>query len=458
MISMKLSHLKQILTYLQNFTKISAIHRVSDTTMKIVFDKRDKVNRKARESSLGYDIYFNMNRSDSSMFKCQEYPRSKVYNAPFDVILAKRFNRSNILDISLLGDDKIIRLKTSVASAYKEEITYMQIEFTGKYTNIIILDEDNIVLEALRHVDLFSSFREVHVGQKLLDVPNAPFVAKEYPLDNVENFLYSVYEKEQNNKLKNLKKQKIALLNKRLKKLQKLYDRLDNVAALLDEALQNEHYGNLVLSNIHNIKPYVTTLELHDYDGKLLILQLPKSYQTPHLISNMYFTKSKKAKQRAKHLHIEEESLRSKIEHIQLFINTVEMAKDTSKIELLFPKRVQNKKIKVNDSIETFWIEGYKVQLGKNEKGNTEVLKNARAKDVWIHMKERPSAHVIISTDKQNLPLNIIQSAARLCVDFTTTAKDRFLVDYTPRREVTIQNGANVLYNKYKTIEVDNRL
>jgi predicted ribosome quality control (RQC) complex YloA/Tae2 family protein len=72
-------------------------------------------------------------------------------------------------------------------------------------------------------------------------------------------------------------------------------------------------------------------------------------------------------------------------------------------------------------------------------------------------MKDRPSCHVIIHTDKQQLPQNIIQTAARLCVDFTTTSKDRYLVDYTPRREVTIQNGANVLYNKYKTIEVDTR-
>lgn len=441
---MKLSHLKQILQYLKDFTKISAIHRVSDTTMKIVFDKRD-------------DVYFNMQRSDSSIFKCQEYPRSKVYNAPFDVILAKRFNRSNVLSIELVNDDKIIRLKTSVTSAYKEEITYLQIEFTGKYTNVIILDENNIVLEALRHVDLFSSFREVRVGQKLLDVPKAPFVAKEYPLEDVEQFLYAVYEKEQNNRLENLKTQKISFLNKKLKKLQKLYDKLDNEITLNKEAKQSEHYGNLVLSNIHNIKPYTTTLELNDYDGTLLKLELPKIYSTSHLISNMYFTKSKKAKQRAKHLHIEEESLHSKIEHIKLFIHTVNAAKNTAKIELLFPKKVQDKKIKINDSIEIFWIEGYKVQLGKNEKGNVEVLKNARAKDVWLHMKDQPSCHVLITTDKQNLPQHIIQGAARLCVDFTTTSQDKFLVDHTPRREVTIQSGANVLYNKYKTIEVDTR-
>ena len=441
---MKLSHLKQIVTYLQNFKKITAIYRVSDTIVKVVFDKDDT-------------LYFNMQRSNSSIFKCKEYPRSKVYNAPFDVILSKRFNRSNILNVELLNGDKIIRFKTAIASAYKEKVTYLQFEFTGKYTNVIILDEDNVVLEALRHVDLFSSFREVRVGQKLLDVPPAPFVAKEYPLEDVEEFLHAVYEKEQNAKLDALKKQKISLLNKKLKKLQKLYDKLDSKEELEAEAQQFEHYGNLVLSNVQNIKPYSKQLFLKDYDGSEIELSLDKPHASPFSISEMFFTKSKKAKQRAKHLHIEEESLRSKIEHTKRFIHTVAEAKDVAKIELLFPKRQQSKKVKVNDSIETFWVEGYKVELGKNEKGNIELLKSAKARDIWLHMKDRPSCHVIIHTDKQQLPQNIIQTAARLCVDFTTTSKDRYLVDYTPRREVTIQNGANVLYNKYKTIEVDTR-
>ncbi len=441
---MKLSHLKQVLNYLKTFKKISAIHRVSDSILKVAFDKRD-------------DIYFNMTRSNSSIFKCEEYPRSKVYNAPFDVIIAKRFNRSNILDIELLNGDKILRIKTSIASAYKEEITYLQIEFTGKYTNVIILDEKNIVLEALRHVDLFSSFREVRVGQTLLDVPNAPFVAKEYPIEDVEEFLYGVYEKEQNSQLSNLKKQKVASLNKKIKKLQKLYDKLDSQESLEEEAQKFEHYGNLVLSNVHNIKPYATTLFLDDYDGKKIEVKIDRAYPTAFRISDMFFSKSKKAKQKAKNLYIEEESLRSKIEHLKLFIHTVNSAKDVAKIELLFPKRQQSKKLKVDDSIEIFWIEGYKVQLGKNEKGNVAVLKNARAKDIWLHLKEQPSCHVIITTDKQSLPERIIKSAARLCVDFTTTSQDKYLVDYTPRREVTIQSGANVLYNKYKTIEIDTR-
>ena len=441
---MKLSHLKQIARYLQNFKKISAIYRVSDSVIKIVFDKDDT-------------LYFNMQRSNSSIFKCDSYARSKVYNAPFDVILSKRFNRSNILGLELVNMDKILRFKTSVASAYKEEITYLQVEFTGKYTNVIILDENNVVLEALRHVDLYSSFREVRVGQRLLDVPTAPYEAKEHPLESVETFLREAYEKEQNASLENLKKQKISLLSKKLKKLKKLYSALESQESLEEEAIEYERYGNLVLANAHSIQPYSLKLQLKDYDGSSLEVELERAYASAFMISDMFFKRSKKAKQKAKHLHIEEDSLRCKMQHLERFMHTVNAAKDLSKIELLFPKKVQSKKIKVDDSIETFYIEGYKVQLGKNEKGNIKLLQSARAKDIWLHLKDQPSTHVIITTDKQNLPPHIIESAARLCVEFSSASQDRFLVDYTQRREVSIQSGANVLYNKYKTIEVDTR-
>lgn len=252
-----------------------------------------------------------------------------------------------------------------------------------------------------------------------------------------------------------LKKQKIIYLEKKLEKLKKLYNSLEDEQVLHDELKKFQHYGNLVLSNMHKIKPYEKLLKLDDYDGNIVEIELQKNYSSTSQISKYFFTKSKKAKQKAKNLHIERDSLSSKIEHMKLFINTVKEANDISKISLLFPKKEQNKKIKKDDSIESFLVEGYKVQLGKNEKGNIALLQNAKARDVWLHMKDRPSAHVIISTDKQNLPIHVIRSAARLCVDFTMFEKGKYLVDYTPRREVSIQDGANVFYNKYKTIEID---
>ena len=240
---MKLSHLKQLIDYFKNFLRISAIYRVSDTIIKVSFDKED-------------EIYFDMQRSNSAIFTVKSYTRSKVYNAPFDVVLFKRFNRCEVEDVHLVDGDKILRFTTVQKGAYKENRTYLQFEFTGKYTNVIILDEDEVVLEALRHIDLFSSFREVRVGQKLLPPPNAPFFAKEYPIENIQMFLEDTYKERMNARLKVLQEQKAALLEKKLIRLRKLYDALDDEKSLKNEAEKNEYFGNLILANLHLIKPY----------------------------------------------------------------------------------------------------------------------------------------------------------------------------------------------------------
>jgi predicted ribosome quality control (RQC) complex YloA/Tae2 family protein len=442
---MKLSHLKQLIDYFKNFQKISAIHRVSDTIIKVSFDKED-------------EIYFDMQRSNSAIFTCKSYTRSKVYNAPFDVVLFKRFNRCEVEDVHLVGGDKILRFATVQKGAYKENRTYLQFEFTGKYTNVIILDENEVVLEALRHIDLFSSFREVRVGQKLLPPPDAPFVAKEYPLEDVKKFLQDTYQERMNARLEVLKGQKVALLEKKLMRLRKLYDALDDEKVLKNEAEKNEYFGNLILANLHLIKPYEKHLHVKDFEGNNIEIKLDSLFGAPSDIAKYFFKISKKLKQKSKNLYRERASLEEKMEFLKHFIQTVKSANDISKIELLFPAKKQEKKVKQSESIEQFFIDGYKVMIGKSEKGNIELLQKAKAKDTWLHLKDRPSAHVIIVSDKQNLPNHIIYEAAKLCVDFSVFEKGRYLVDYTPRREVKMQEGANVLYNKYSTIEVDNTL
>lgn len=442
---MKLSHLQQLIPYLKQFQKISAIYRVSDTIIKVAFDK-------------DAELYFDMVRSNSALFTCKAYTRSKVYNAPFDVMLFKRFNRCEIEDVRLVDDDKIVRFETLQKSAYKQSKTFLQFEFTGKYTNVIILDEDEVVLEALRHIDLFSSFREVRVGQKLLPAPKAPFVAKEYPIEDIELFLHETYQERMDARLDILKKQKIAYLEKKLSRLRKSFGSLEDENALKEEAQKNEYLGQIVLANLHHIKPYQTPLHVSDFEGNGMEIKLDSLFSNPSDIAKYFFKLSKKGKQKAKNLHIERNSLEEKMTFLRHFVQTVEHAEDISKIELLFPTKKQEKKVRQSESIEQFFIDGYKVMIGKSEKGNIELLQKAKAKDTWLHLKDRPSAHVIIVSDKQTLPAHIIYEAAKLCVDFSLFEKGRYLVDYTPRREVKMQEGANVLYNKYNTIEVDNTL
>jgi predicted ribosome quality control (RQC) complex YloA/Tae2 family protein len=439
---MKLSHLRQIVAFMQPLRNIVAIHRIADTIIKIVFDREEA-------------LYFDMHKGDSAIFMTPApLPRSKVYQAPFDVMLAKHLNRAAVTSISLFDDDKIIRIETTQSGAYKESVAVLQLEFTGKTTNAIILDGNGVVLEALRHVDAMSSYRIVKVGHELLPPPPPPYTAKEFPLDDVRAFLHETYDTRLKQRLGTLKKQKSSLLRKKLEKLLRRLETMDDETALHAEMEKMQHYGNLVLANMYRIKPYMDRIELHDFEGTPLTIEFPPGLPSASTIADHFFARAKKAKQRAANLHIERQSLEEKAEHLRRFIQIVGEAEELATIQMLFPAQEKTARTKESDAVETFRIEGYKVMLGKNERGNIELLEKARARDIWLHLKERPSAHVIIVTDKQNVPDAVLHAAAKLCVDFSVFEKGRYLVDYTPRREVKIQEGANVLYNKYKTLQI----
>lgn len=427
---------------MQKFKKIFAIYRVDDNILKIIFDRDD-------------ELYFDMQKSNSKIFKADDFLRSKIYNAPFDVVLQKRLNGANILKVELVNDDKIVRFYLSLKNSYKTIDTILHFEFTGKHTNIILLDEDMIVLEALRHIDLESSFREVRVGSRLLDLPKPTFEAKEYVIEDIQKFLYDQFKSKQFNELESVKRQKISILESKLKTLQNHLEALEDELILQSDAKLYSDYGKLFASYMHTIKAYQKRVELIGFDGKSVVIEFEKELSSPKAMLEYLFTKSKKLKQKSIHIHIQKKSLLEKIEYTKLFINVVRECDLLARLNMLFFREPQNKKVKTNDSIETFFIDGYKVSLGKNERGNISLLESAKAKDIWLHLKDMPSTHVIIKTDKQSVPDSIIKASARLCVEFSSATKGRYLVDYTQRREVSIQSGANVLYNNYKTILVD---
>ncbi|MBN2870656.1 MAG: DUF814 domain-containing protein [Campylobacterales bacterium] len=439
---MRYSYLKQIAEYMKRFTRVVAAYRYSDTGIRLIFDSDNSWN-------------FEMQRGNSTITIGDAANRGKMYQAPFDVLLAKRFNRSTIQSVALHNEDKIIRITVTQSGAYKSETTILQLEFTGKHTNAIILDKEEQVLEALRHIDADISTRSVRVGQKLANPPTLPFVPKEYPLSDVREFLVQEFRRLSGEKLERLKHEKKSLLVKRLAQLQKHLDALEDEKALLEESQEAQHAGHLVLANLDAINPYAASAEVTDFEGKKVRLQLPSGCSSAAGCAEAFFKRSKKAKQKAIGLHHERHNLEEKIRHHALFIQTVEEARTPEEIALLFPAKGGTSRLKTSDSVAEFWIEGVKVSLGKSEKGNIELLRGAKARDIWMHLKDRPSAHVVITTDKQQLPERLLEAAAKLCVDFSVFEKGRYLVDYTPRREVKIQEGANVLYTNYKTLSVE---
>ena len=133
-------------------------------------------------------------------------------------------------------------------------------------------------------------------------------------------------------------------------------------------------------------------------------------------------------------------------------MNNINNASSIEECEFLSPKKERNQiKTKKAQTYESFYFEGYKIMLGTSERENIYLLENSKASDFWFHLKDRPSCHVIVQNTKKEIPLSVISQAATLCAKFSVDFGGNYEVDYTQRRNVKIQSGANVLYNPYTT-------
>jgi len=420
---MKYYILKKLTEHLREYKNIKYIKRVDNNTLKIEFNNQNI-------------YYFDLPKGNGIIYKKENNENiKKDFNAPFDVILHKRFSSCNIKNIKLLNDDKIIHIEVQSKSAYKTETTILQMEFTGKNTNVIILDKNDVILEALRHIDEWSSLRVVKVGLKLLALEKPSYIYEEKEIEDIDTFLLEIYNKKELIELEHIKKQKYVQLNKQIKKISLILNKLDDLDKLEENTQLYNSEATQILSNVY------------EFDG------FEKSQKI--LKSNDLFNKAKKTKQKIKNQHIEETNLTQKMEFYNRLVSVIKNANTKDEIEFYMPKKDKNqKRTKKANPYKSFFIDGYKIMLGRDERENIFLLENSRASDFWFHLQAEVSSHVIVSNTKKTIPEKLIIEAAKICAKFSSDFGGTFNVDYTQRRNVKIQNRANVLYNPYSTVVV----
>ena len=440
---MKFYLLKALQNYLNNLSHIKNIKRVDNNIIKIEFSK-DEI------------IYFDMTKGNSTAFIKPNHDKiKKDFQAPFDVVLSKKFTNSNINRVYLLNDDKVLNIEILAKSSYKKELITLQLEFTGKNTNIIILNDIKVILEALRHIDEFKSSREVKVGLVLEELlpPNFEFEKKE--CHNIIEVLKDIYTSNEKRLLDNIKKQKISQINKQEKKINKILNSLDDVDELENKSSIAYTKANLLLSNLHNIKPYSKSVELMDFEGNNITIDIDSKFSTIASYANFVFRNAKKLKQKALNQYLEYENLSLKVQFYTRLKTTVDNCTSIEEIEFYIPKKDKKQtRTKKAQPYQSFFIDGFKIMLGRDERENIYLLQNSKASDFWFHLQGQVSSHVIVSNTKKNIPQNIIEEAAKICAQFSCDSKGVYTVDFTQRRNVKIQNRANVLYNPYNTLVV----
>ena len=360
---MKYFLLKQIVQYLtQNAQNIKYIKRLDNNLIIIEFNNKNILN-------------FDISKSNAMIFKSKNNLSSKKdFNAPFDVVLQKRFNNSKIEQIELYNDDKIINIRVNSSSSYKKLTTILQLEFTGKHTNIIILDENRVILEALRHIDEYSSSRVVKVGIKLDEVPKQSFIPKIDEVEDIEKYLYDLDEEKEKHNLENVKKQKISQIDKKVKKLKKTIESLPKKEELEIESNELYEKANLILSNLHLLKPYQKNFKVYNYDGIEVEIDLEEK-PSASKYSNDLFKKAKRAKQKAINISLEKDNLTEKLEFLLRLINNLKNAQTIEECEFLYPKKERNQiKTKKSQQCESFFFFSFKIMIGSSERENIYLL------------------------------------------------------------------------------------
>ena len=178
---MKLYELKAIAKRLNDFTFISRAQTYRGQYIEMMFDK-------------SHSYFFNMTRGHSFIYKAPITKTLQGYNAPFDTLLHTLLSRqSKLINVEVPNGDRILRFTLAPKSSYKDKIIYLQLEFTGKNTNAILIDDNEVIIEALRHIDADSSFRVVRPGMELLAIPPFERTEEEKEIDDIDAYLEEKY-------------------------------------------------------------------------------------------------------------------------------------------------------------------------------------------------------------------------------------------------------------------------
>ncbi len=228
--------------------------------------------------------------------------------------------------------------------------------------------------------------------------------------------------------------------------------------------------GELIKANIHQIKPgdsVLRAVNYYDENCKEIDIPLDPSLSAAQN-AQKNFHNYKKASVAAGLLNSLIEKAQEDLDYFESVFDSLSRAKSTDELEAIrreliesgFLKPQKNKKLKPRAvPYLEYEIDGYRVLAGKNNiQNDTLTLKTAQKNDIWLHTKDIPGSHVIIFTNGENVPDDIVIKAANIAAVNSKGADSSGVpVEYCLARYVKKPSGAKpgmVIYTNNKTLFV----
>lgn len=271
------------------------------------------------------------------------------------------------------------------------------------------------------------------------------------------------------------------LMRKVKERLDKLYKKRFLQEGDLEKALENEKYkvwGELLTAYAHLCKKGDAEITVDDfYSGESVTLALDLRY-TPIQNAQKYFKIYNKSRGAQKHLEIlmalnqqEIDYLESVTVAIQQAENPAQIAEIVEELEKEGCLKASGKKGKQREERSQprrfVSSDGLLISVGRNNRQNDLLtLRESDRNDLWLHTKNIPGTHVIISLPAacksiHDVPDRTLVEAATLAAYYSKASEsEKVEVDYTFRYNVKKPGGAKpgmVIYDNYWTIVVNPR-
>ncbi len=239
----------------------------------------------------------------------------------------------------------------------------------------------------------------------------------------------------------------------------------------MKQAEQYKVYGDLVTANIYRISRGMSMLAAQDFEtGEDVAVPLDIKL-SPAANAQKYYKKYNKLKSgmemASARMRATQESV-TFLESVQASLNSCETLSELSEVEYeLIHAGVIRSTGKANvrptempSSPHRFVSsDGVTIYAGKNNRQNDDLtMRRAQPDDIWLHVKDIPGSHVLISGVKGKAPQRTLLEAAVIAATLSKAgASAKVAVDYAPRKNVRKPNGAKpgmVVYEGYNTLMV----
>jgi predicted ribosome quality control (RQC) complex YloA/Tae2 family protein len=262
--------------------------------------------------------------------------------------------------------------------------------------------------------------------------------------DYVQEYLHRFYFLER----QKTQIQEIEAKLQHLKRLEQDYQtRLNSIA----NKRSYKELGDIVMAYAHSLKPGLTSALLQDfYTGLPLRVKLDPNLNSAENAEKYY--------RKAKNEHLEKSRILENLEHTATQIRNLEVKRQNVLAATDFRtlgkenKKPSSGQEQVAKPYKEMQFQGYEIWIGKNAKGNDEMLKLASRNDMWLHARGVTGSHVIVRFKTKTWPEEVLQYAAVLAAK-NSKAQHQSIVPVIASERKYVSKGKKLAPGEVKVLK-----